>query len=259
MHKNTGALNQTLSDIKPFGLTPPPIPHIWRLPYNQKRYRALKNAYAGETAFILTCGPSLGEVWNDELEEFLSDKLVIAVKQAQYKSPDICDFHLYNEIRMEEYTYHPDTICLGVSRFMPKHAPHIHFPIKSYDWDDSLFLTKDFKNADLETQLVRPWGIGIMYELGLFLPLFLGCTKSVTIGFDMNKTGNYHFYDDKKSEDASFYKVDEEEFDHAADTAGEWDRWAKTHGHEARLYSPQSALPILKLKTLEEIKSFVCN
>ena len=37
----------------------------------------------------------------------------------------------------------------------------------------------------MNTNLSRPWGPGTMYEIAMPLALYLGCTKIVTIGWDL--------------------------------------------------------------------------
>ena len=205
---------------------------------NDERHDTLRGAYAGKVAFILTCGPSLDEVWSDELRDVLSHKL----------APEIADFHLYNEVRMEDYDYGGNaTLRLSVSQFMPDHPSHIHYPISQYKYDDALFVTNDYDKWDLSNGVQRPWGVGIMFELGLHLPLYLGCRAAVIIGFDMNKHGKYHFYDQADQEDSQHYKVDAEEFDYAKHSSKHYAEWANSKGLEVVLYSPLSSLDIPKI------------
>lgn len=226
---------------------------------SRRRHAHLKDAYKGETAFVLTCGPSLGEVWDDNLKDFLSDKLVISVKQAHHQAPEIFDFHMFNEVRMEPYEYPAQTNVLSVSQFLKDYPSHIHYPIHRYKYHKSLFVTHQYDRWDPERRFVRPWGVGIMFELGLQLPIYLGCKKVVIIGFDMNNTGKYHFYDDKDEEDSVHYDVHKGEFKDAPATIPHYLKWTQKKGTDVKLYSPLSALPIDQLKDFDHVKQYATS
>lgn len=217
---------------------------------SERRHDLLKNSYAGETAYIVSCGPSLKAVWSDEIRDFLANKLVISVKQA-YDFLPFSDFHLYNEVRMKSYVYEEPTIKLSVSQFLSGHPSHIHYPIYAYKYDEALFCTNDYERWDLDKSFVRPWGVGIMFELGLHLPLFLGCKNVVIIGFDMNDKGTYHFYDDHDDQDSEFYKVDREEFAYARASSKVYHDWCSVQGVKVHLYSPLSKLKIPQMSRVE--------
>ena len=85
-----------------------------------QRNNSLKNAYEGETAIILTCGPSITEVCSNGFLEFISDKLVICVKQAHEVKPEVTDIHLYNTVRLKRYDYPASTLRISVERFFKK-------------------------------------------------------------------------------------------------------------------------------------------
>ena len=48
----------------------------------EERLQLLKNKYQDETAYIVTCGPSLSKHDANILKSKLKDKLVISIKQA---------------------------------------------------------------------------------------------------------------------------------------------------------------------------------
>ena len=225
----------------------------WR-EISRKRSQSLKDMYKGETAIILTCGPSLDQVYTPEFEKFISDKLVISVKQSLKLRPEICDFHLYNEVRMEDYNYAPETIRLSCSQFLSDFPSHIHHPIHSYKYPEAVFVTNEYSRWCMRHSYTRPWGIGIMFETGLFLPALLGCKKVLIIGFDMNSKGKYHYYDPQDSMDSQHYKVDKEEFEYCQSTIPHYLNWAEENSLEVALHSPLSALPI---KQIEDYKQWV--
>lgn len=219
---------------------------------SRPRNQFLRNQYEGESAYVLTCGPSLEIVWTEELREFLDDKLVLAVKQAHDLAPEIVDYHLYNEVRHREYDYRGETIRISVSNFMPEFPSHIHYPIRKYEWEDALFVTDEYDRWSLDKSYDRPWGIGIMFEIGLFLPAHLGCHRMLIMGFDMNQDGKYHFYDDSDDQDSEAYDVDEEEFYFAQRTIPAFMEWAGERGIDVKNYSPMTALDIPQVESLDE-------
>jgi len=210
----------------------------------------LKNKYAGQTAYILTCGPSISEVWCDRLCELLADKLVITVKQAHELAPAISDFHLYNTVNLKKYEYPAPTIRVSIEKapWMRQEYPaHLNYPIslptiREHDVGKSLMGTNDYESWSLENSYERPWGIGIMFEFGLFLPIHLGCRRVLIIGFDMNERGKYHYYRNDES-DASNY-ARSEEFVFSKSTIPHYLKWANARGVEVRQFSPLSDLPI---------------
>jgi GT2 family glycosyltransferase len=221
-----------------------------------RRLEQLRGHYAGETAYILTCGPSLEAVWNEELKEFLADKLVIACKQAYDLAPEICDFHLYNTVRLKDYDYPHETIRMSVWGYPASNPPHIHFPLRAnHNYANSLIVTHDYERfGDLVAAYERPLGVGIMFEIGLFLPLLLGCSQTVIIGFDMNETGKYHFYRAEGEGDSRKY-AREGECRQAQISSDFYWRWAERKGLRAWLYSPLTALMMPRLDTLEKVKA----
>lgn len=214
---------------------------------SKKRSSHIYDAYKGETAYILSCGPSMEKVWNDELRNFLSDKLIISIKQTHDLAPENTDIHLYNEVRMKDYHYPSDTLRISCSKFMPEYPSHIHYPIREYNWENAVMVTNEYDKWSLEKSFERPWGVGIMFELGLFLPVHLGCKRVILMGFDMNDRGKYHFYDEAGECDSKFYNVDKEEFQYAKSSVPHYLKWAEARGLEVKLYSPFSELPIGKI------------
>jgi hypothetical protein len=212
----------------------------------------LAGQYEGETAYVLTCGPSMDEIWDEDLRDFLEDELVLAVKQTHDLAPEIVDYHLYNEIRHREYDYPAETIRVSVSNFMPDYPSHVHYPIRAYEWDEALFVTDEYDRWRLDESYERPWGIGIMFEIGLYLPIHFGCDRMLVMGFDMNKDGKYHFYDDSDDQDSEAYDVDEDEFYYAQRTIPAFMEWVREQGVTVRNYSPRTALDIPRVEGIEE-------
>jgi len=77
------------------------------------------------------------------------------------------------------------------------------------NFNNTLAVTKDFDSYTLEKTKDRPWGPGMMYELGLYLTHHLGVRNVYTIGWDLEKPGetkSTHFYDSIKNQ-ASLIRV----------------------------------------------------
>ena len=67
---------------------------INRLEDNQDRINALKDTAKDQTAYLITCGPSLTTHNREELLNKLEGKLVIACKQAYEYVKEVSTFHL---------------------------------------------------------------------------------------------------------------------------------------------------------------------
>tara|TARA_R100000008_G_scaffold83924_2_gene70097 strand:- start:2504 stop:4567 length:2064 start_codon:yes stop_codon:yes gene_type:complete len=194
----------------------------------QKKVDLLKDAYKGETCYILNCGPSLKDYDPEVIKEKLGDKLVFAVKQAQRVAPEIVDFHFWNCANipaptgfplLEHYTY-PDhePIVVASSNYglgerwnkYQKHDIFFKIPIRTKINDEFVCKTNKFEEFALSNNVNRPCGPGIMYETVIFMAEHLGVDKIVAIGWDLSQTNpknpdEYdHFY---KNEDV-FIKGD---------------------------------------------------
>ena len=76
----------------------------------EERLDLLRLKYRGETAYVVTCGPSLKTYSEDKLKSFLKDQLVISLKQSYDVVGDVADFHILNTYNFKEYNWHEDTI-----------------------------------------------------------------------------------------------------------------------------------------------------
>ena len=154
----------------------------------------LKDTYQGEECFILTAGPSLNDYPREYLRETLKDKLVIAVKQTVKLFPDIVDFHLLNQYNFQRYVTGDATITVMVRfRGTRTRTPGLHEDLSFYidpslaTTETSLAITQDYAAHTLEQTLDRPFGPGIMHELGIYLPILLGVKTVNVIGWDIGQ------------------------------------------------------------------------
>lgn len=167
-----------------------------------------------EDVVIITAGPSLKSIDKDLLRKKLAGKLVIAVKQAYYFLPELVDIHLLNAWRYEEYQYLTPAPIVLMSRnektdqtpdnytdpLTPNSNENILFyhVNKSYDQAKMLAKTGKFEQFLFENTISRPWGPGIMYELGFYTALLFQPKRIITLGWDIGERGTViasHYYD----------------------------------------------------------------
>lgn len=230
-----------------------------------KRHTYLNNQYEGETAFILTCGPSMNLIWNEELNNFLKNKLVISIKQTHLLDETLSDFHLLNFRNLENYKYPESTIIMS-NGFLATNHSHIQYKINSCPLSKTLVKTQDYEKWDMKNSFLRPWGPGIIIETALQLPVYLGCKKIVIMGFDLNKEGQSHFYACKEKDLESYVKEFEnkeyaewllkEEFDNYRTSMVYYERWLNKQGINIKLYSPLSTLPFEKSASFQDLLAF---
>ncbi len=178
-------------------MRPQTLPLKRRLSQTQilaEKISLLKDSYQGEECFILTAGPSLNDYPQEYLREKLKDKLVIAVKQAVKLFPEIVDFHLLNQYNFQRYVTNNATITAMV-RFRGSRAktPGLQEDLPFYIdpslaiTEASLAITKNYAAHTIEQTLERPFGPGIMHELGIYLPVLLGVKTVNVIGWDIGQ------------------------------------------------------------------------
>ena len=179
----------------------------------EERLELMHNAYKDDTAYVLTCGPSLNDYTKEELKEKLKDKLVLCIKHSIEAVYDICDYHLLNLWNFEfPYNYtNPNTIVFyGLAKsFLREHLQKaseypldLWVPVSNPPYTQkhqTTCATRNFENLkslSKTTELI--WGPGMMTEMGLSTAVHLGCKKIVTIGWDLGnpneRWGSYQHY-----------------------------------------------------------------
>lgn len=174
----------------------------------EERFELLKDKYKGETAYLVTCGPTLTTHDQQILKEKLKNKLVICAKQSFNYLNDICDFHLMSVYGFQPYTYsNPNTIVswqltgcnmneeLNKIANQWKQKIDLYFPVISGPWitiEGTTAFTRNFDNwKRLGTDTQVMWGPGILYESGFPLCYHLGVNKIVTIGWDIGDLSKF--------------------------------------------------------------------
>jgi hypothetical protein len=159
-----------------------------------EKIEILRDTYKGEDCYILTAGPSINDYSSEYFQEKLKDKLVIAVKQTHDLLPGLVDFHLLNQFNYQktEYTDSKPIVMKvgleGTKLKTPGLFPDLEFLIDKTKTsrDESLAGSLEFSDWLLDRgDNYRPFGPGIMHELGLFLPVLLGAKKIVVVGWDL--------------------------------------------------------------------------
>lgn len=179
----------------------------------QEKLAVLHGAYHGETCYLITCGPSINDIWNKRIEEILDHNLAIAVKQAYDLAPHVMDFHLLNPWNYKIYEYpepKPITVTLQSKYFFtPLNLVYdLDFsnpldsskpePLDHSKPQASLALNRNFDDYLFTKRLDRPWGPGIVYELGIYLAIHLGVSELIVVGWDIGEpttNTHRHFYD----------------------------------------------------------------
>lgn len=182
----------------------------------------LRDAYAGETAYLAVCGPSLTSYDPARLRSFLADRLVLSVKQAFNVLSSESDFHLLVPANAQRYRY-GELRPIVVDEHSPSDPPcfsqpDILFPKEPYTLFDAISVTKRHDDYVMAENPARPCGPGTLYELGFYLALHLGVRRIVVIGWDMHSdpeqlsqlatggVGCTHFYEPDQT---AYRRIDE--------------------------------------------------
>ena len=170
------------------------------------RLNEMKNFYKNETAYIVTCGPSLNDIPQEELREKLKDKLVIANKQAYDRLGGIVDFHTLNIINYQPYAYENDKTVTIWEVFEQWHPQlilqnnwpcHLMLPVvgnhipNPQRMDESQAGKLNFEDWTLDKTIYRQFGPGMMYEVIFHLAVYLGVKKIIVVGWDIGDLSSY--------------------------------------------------------------------
>lgn len=174
-----------------------------------ERLEILKDAYRGETLFVVACGPSLKNIAAEQLQAFLADKLVLAIKQAYLTLPRQTDFHVIHHSNLQRYRYPSEGAPIVVNEDEGHSFLHadLVLPKAPSNLYAALSVFRNFDDYLLERNPVRPCGPGVMYEMVFYLAVHLGVRRIVAIGWDLysdaeqlrqlaeDRVGPTHFYE----------------------------------------------------------------
>ena len=213
----------------------------------QERLDILKNEYFGETAYLVTCGPSLSNHDKNILNDKLKDKLVFSIKQAYDVVSDISDFHLLNTYNLKEYEYRTDNtiVVWSVSksyadnqlRRIQDKPVDIYFPVINPPYITPMDTIAGSLNFDdmklLGERCEVTWGPGMFYEMMIPLCLHLGVMDIVTIGWDLKVTNEHkHFYKEKMD-----CKPQDGELQQAVNSTGPFYDWCERNDINLKIIS----------------------
>ena len=248
---------------------------IQKLGNVQEKIDFLKDSYKDQDCYILTCGPSLNEHDEDFLREFFKDKLVLSVKQAYNRYPEVTDFHFFNccnlpvcEEKFVHYNYdnlEKKPIVVTSSnypeglRWSPYQEYDIFLKVPIRTDENNVFLchSKKFDDFMLEKTLARPCGPGIMLENVIYFAIHLGVKNIFALGWDLSynnikNVDNYkHFFGNTKSL-INRGDILDWEVEAARDLSKDLFAWLQTKGITLNVVSSQSSLhediPRIKLQ-----------
>jgi hypothetical protein len=219
-----------------------------------EKLEALKNTYEGETAFILSCGPSFKDfVQQPGVREILADRLVLAVKQTAAYFP--CDFLLYNAVRLGGVFNSGNEIIRvaicdpNVKRvgYAIQGCPDIWLPVDVTENRTWIVQDMDWSRGIIQADRPNAWGPGILLVGGLWFALHLGVSRIVTIGWDCSD-GYKHFYDEEEASITETEKgVIPTESACIRRAIGNLLEWLDKRGVDLVQYGPCSALTIPKV------------
>jgi hypothetical protein len=184
----------------------------------QEKTDFLKDTFKGETCYLLSCGPSVRNYTQEQLNEKLGDKLVFGIKTIYDHVPECVDFHFFNccnlpmprgKNNQEHFVYPPDNqpIVVGSSnydlgiRWGKEQALDLFYrvPIRT-SVKNFLIHEKNFDDFLFSNTLERPCGPGMMWETVFYMAAHIGVKEIVILGLDLTtdpKTPKEydHFYD----------------------------------------------------------------
>ncbi len=224
----------------------------------------LKDLFLGETAYVLSCGPTLTENNLDKLREELSENLCISIKQSYELFQELTDFHIYNCGNFKHYDYSnkaPVVIEASTSPYRLGESD-LKFFIQERDYEKSIAKSHDFDSWRFDKQsLLRPYGPGIMYEVVFYTLQHLGVSEAITVGWDNSfvegSAAQQHFYDKVGSEYDKSDFIDQNEvaenpesvnnLDHERVVSSEailpWYKWLKENGTTLKIVSDINPAP----------------
>jgi hypothetical protein len=188
----------------------------------------------------------------------LSDKLVISFKQAYDLLPHQSDLHVFNYIHFQDFEYQePSPIVVELTRFGKVLSKSTDVPVpinvrEAGTYPLSVSHRKNFDDYLFERTINRPFGPGIVYEVGFYLAVHLGASGITTIGFDCTQPTK-HFYGDRPA-DAAKMKILQREMRVVVTGMYHFANWLRNKKAPLKLISPiNPAPPSIPRLTIEDI------
>lgn len=233
------------------------------------------------TCLVFTCGPSLLDYINfikkysDIINEarHLGKLKVVCIKSSVNTFSDICDYHIYNQINLNQISLEHEVnhIYVGIKKFIPqiKRLGHKTIETRSaHGLLTTMAANGDFRDTEnaWDNESVQ-WGPGIIYE-GLLPFLVKNKFKKVYIfGWDMSPVGTYkgdHFDGEYFTQNVQHAALVQESSLIVHGTEYMYNYLKNTHGMEMYIISSKSQasiqIPRLSVKqVLFEINAEIKN
>ncbi|GAB5434711.1 MAG: hypothetical protein EpisKO_40810 [Epibacterium sp.] len=244
---------------------------IQEAPTPREKKEVLKDCAKGRPCVVLSCGPSLNEYTPKELRDLCKDSVVISVKQAFDYVPDVSDFLILNTWNYQKYDFaHRRPIILYEKgpTDPPVFGTHdIEFDLPNpTDLSQQLARSGNYDDYAFDVSDTRPWGPGVLYEIGFYLAEYIGVKSIYTLGWDVgakNTSVMPHFYDRPSPhrtrtlarsreirnnierarflhENGVIYnkpRIIPEEVDACANASGDWFTWLASRGIDLHVVS----------------------
>lgn len=180
-----------------------------RLQTGEDPIKLLDKAFEGQTALVVSAGPSCSR-WREVYERLLAEKkqvLVITIKQSLDVVGNLSHFHFLNSGNLKKYQYHSGCISVFTKNSVNDVVfgkYDIEFKVMEELDRETFYLARtNFYDAyELnKTGKYRPPGPGVMHESVFHTLVHMGIKHIETIGWDIaNNNGvNVHFDDDHGS------------------------------------------------------------
>lgn len=213
----------------------------------QADFAKLADRNRGETAVLLSNGPSLADLSDADLKRVCDGRVVIAVKQAIVRYA-AANYHLLNHVRLAQYDYvtaRPTVLYCGSASLQPRGVDYAMGVLDCGDADKSLVIGRDWDRCLFSRQYGRQFGPGIVLELAVPLALHLGVSRLITIGWDASTAPH------AVAPDAT--KPSQWEHDATVAASGDYYHWLLTRGLCLQLLSRRSMLSaVVPRVTLQE-------
>ena len=192
---------------------------VRELTAQKDKLRLLKDAFKGDSCYVLSCGPTLLDNDQEKLNKLISENVCVSVKQAYDMFKEQTDIHVYNCANFKRYEHEgkmPLTMEASTTPYKLGECD-LKFFIRERDFGNSLAIKENYEEWTLEKQpMLRPYGPGIMTESVIFLIEHLGFSEVNTVGYDNKITGDdkqkQHFYTKEGTE------LNKKDFIHQNDT-----------------------------------------
>ena len=157
----------------------------------------LKGSFLGHEAVVLTCGPSLADYTKQQILDFCKGKLIVSVKEAFLEFPSS---HLWfvNDSRWQKFSVSTTstlaiyTHAIHETAFKASHSDVFYdvylqeaFSTKSLDVSNQLINKQNYNDYAFDSNILRPWGPGILYESVFYFLQHLGIRNCYTLGWDL--------------------------------------------------------------------------